>query len=285
MPVTNWNTTTIGGEPFLIIDVAQLRVPLNWTPSSNVFIAVAAPNGINGDAILSYPALVKGDTGDAAALDTAVALNVLDFTDPTADSASFAEIAPGIYKLTMTQRRGPKGNTGVPSIVSPQASDLVGTPVAGKLIAVNAGANGAVYVSEKVGDWYIPATGAVVNAPSGNPGFTIATVAIPAQPNDWRPTAQASTIVTGTGSSLIADLVARLNSSSGNEVGRCFGMAATERLQLTPGPPAGSPDTWDRIAAGVAANVLVRVERQSGTDTFTTSASTTRVRVKADPIP
>jgi hypothetical protein len=53
MPVTNWNTTTIDGKQYLVIDMAKLRVPLDWDPSSNVFLAVAAPDGVDGEALLS----------------------------------------------------------------------------------------------------------------------------------------------------------------------------------------------------------------------------------------
>lgn len=284
MPVTTWNTTVIDGERMLVIDIAKLRVPLDRNPNGFVFLAVSAPDGIDGDALFGYPALAQGDPGPAATLDADVNLTVLDYDDPAADSASWTELSPGVYQYNTTQRRGPQGPPGANTIIG--STDLAGTPFAGRHIAVNATADGAVFVSEKVGDWYIPSATGVYDTPSGNPTFTLTTVAVPAQPNDWRPTVEASTIVTAAGGTdVVTDLVARLNTTGGNEVGRCFGMAPTERLILTPGPPAGSPDGWDRVAAGVPANVLVRVERRTGTNTMTTSKDTTRIRVKADPIP
>jgi hypothetical protein len=226
---------------------------------------------------------VKGDTGDSPTLDSDVNLTVLDYTDDTADSASFNEISPGVYQYTTTQRRGPAGATGTPSILG--ASDLVGTPTAKQMIVVNSTADGAVYQAQKVGDWYIPSS--IANTPSGNAAYTLCSVAVPAQPFDWRPTCEGMCIVTGTGSSVIADLMVRLNTAtSGNIVARCFGMISTaERQVLSSGPPAGSGDAYDRIAAGVGATLHLRVERQSGTDTFTTLGVTTRFRVKVDPIP
>lgn len=282
MPVTTWNTTTIDGERYLVIDMAKLRVPLDRDPNGFVFLAVSAPDGIDGDALFSYPALAQGDPGAAATIDADVNITVLEYDDPTADSASWTALAPGVYQYSTTLRKGPTGADGSPTILG--STDLVGTPLAGKLIAVNSTADGAVYVSQKVGDWYNPAT--INDTPSGNPAYTLCTVPVPAQPNDWRPTVQAQTIVTAAGGTdVITDLVARLNTTGGNEIGKCFGVTATERLILTAGPPTGSPDGWDRVAAGVPANILVRAERRSGANTFTTQATTTRVRVKADPIP
>jgi hypothetical protein len=102
---------------------------------------------------------------------------------------------------------------------------------------------------------------------------------------DWRPIVSGYCVVTGTGTNVKTDLIARINSIGGNDIGRCPGITSTERLTLSSGPPAGSADAWDRILAGTTATIYLRVERQSGSDTFTTSNTTTRFRVKADPVP
>lgn len=283
MPVTNWNTTVIDGKNWLVIDLAKLRVPLDWDASSNVFLAVAAPDGIDGDALLSYPALVQGDKGDPPTLDTDINTTVLAYDDATPDSMSWTETSPGVYQLTATQRTGPTGLTG-PQATILGASDISGTPTAKQVIIVNDTATGVTFATQKVGDWYIPAS--IANTPSGNPGYTLCPVAIPAQNFDWRPTCEGMTIVTGTGTSVVTDLLARLNNAtSGNIVARCFGLTSTERLILSSGPAPGSADGYDRVSAGVAATLYLRAERQSGTDTFTTSGTTSRFRVKVDPIP
>lgn len=282
MPITNWNTAIIDGDPYLVVDMAKLRVPLNWDPSSNVFLAVAAPDGIDGDALFNHPALVKGDDGGPPTLDTDVALTVLEWTDPTPDSAGFTEIAPGVYKYATTQRKGPKGDTG--DVTLHVANDLTGALTPGDTLIVNTTGDGFTVTGRKVGDWYLP--GAILPTPSGTPNFTMTTIPIPAQKSDWRPYCDGQTIVTGTGLYIvITDLVARLNSTSGNELARCFGLTATERLTLSGGPPPGSPDGWDRIAAGVTANILFCTERRTGFDTAITSATTSRFRVKVCPIP
>jgi hypothetical protein len=266
-----------------VIDMAKLRVPLDWDPNGTVFLAVAAPDGIDGDAVFSYPALVKGDDGDPPTLDSDVNLTVLEYTDPAPDAASWTLVSPGTYQFNSTQRKGPKGDTGTNILHT--AGDLAGTLTPGNTLIVNPTSDGFTVVGQKVGDWYTPAT--IADTASGANSFTVTTVPIPAQTYDWRPHCEGLTIVTGTGTNVITDYVARLNGTgtSGNELARCFGMVPTERLILAGGPPPGSPDGWDRVAAGVGANILFRVERQSGSDSFTTSHTTTRARVKVDPVP
>lgn len=281
MPVTNWNTTTIDGQRFLVIDIAKLRVPLDWDPSGTVFLAVSAPDGIDGDALFSYPALVKGDDGDSPALDSDVNLTVLEYTDATPDAASWTLVSPGVYQYNTTLRKGPKGDTGTNILHT--AGDLTGDLTPGRTLVVNPTGDGFTVVGEKVGDWFTPAS--IADTASGNPSFTVTTVPVPPQLFDWRPHCEGMIIVTGTGS-VVTDYVARLNGTGtgGNELTRCFGMAATERLILAGGPPPGSTDAWDRVAAGVNANILFRVEA-TGSGSFTTSHTTTRARVKVDPIP
>lgn len=290
MAVTNWNTTVIDGKNYLVIDLAKLRIPLDWDPSSNVFLAVAAPDGVDGDALASYPALVQGDPGDAAALDPTVNVTVLDYDDATPDSASWALISPGVYQYTTTQRRGPTGASAANNILD--ALDLVGTQIHGKILQLVSNVVGGVPTTQvalqtpKVGDWYTPAT--IVGAPSGNPGYTLSTIPIPSQDFDCRVEVQGQTIVTGTGTNVVTDLVARLGGATTGdpEIGRCFGMTSTERLILSPGVPPGSTDSYDIIAAGSGTvNVYLRTERQAGTDTYTTQAATTRFRARVCPIP
>lgn len=281
MPTTTWNTTTIGGKEYLVIDTAQFRVPLDWDASSNMFIAVASPTGGLG----SFPALVKGDTGDPPTLDS-IDFTALEADDPTPDSATWDEISPGVYKLVLILHKGPQGIPG-DTILTP--SDF-GTPVYGKILAVNATLDDMELVSPKVGDRYVPAT--IANTPAGNPNYTLASVAIPAQPFDWRPDVAAQCLFNTTWVDVTVDLVARLNSpTSGNIVGRGFGFARSgyetlwQLVVLSPGPPAAATTDYDRVAAGAAATIYLRAERQAGTGSFTTTASRTHFSVRVCPIP
>lgn len=280
MPTTTWNTTTIDGVEYLVIDTAKFRIPLDWDPNSNMFIAVAAPTGGLG----SFPALVKGDTGDTPTL-SSVNYTVLEADDPTADSASFTEVSPGVYDLDLSIHKGPQGDAG-DTTVTP--TDFSGTPVAGRILVINDALDGFNIAAQKVGDRYIP--GSITNAPSGNPTYTIASVSIPAQPFDWRPDVSGQCVISTTSYDIDVDLIARLNdATSGNIVGRGYSLqpygAYSRVVNLSSGPPAGASADYDKVLAGAAATVYLRVERQSGTSTFTTTASKTQFCVRVRPIP
>lgn len=285
MSVTNWNTTTINGKDYLVIEVAQLRIPLNWDPSSNVFIAVAAPIG----GLLNYPALVKGDPGDAAQLLNPINLTPLAWNDPTPASASFTTVSPGIYQLSVSLHEGQPGSDGV--TVLHTANDLTGTGVADQMIVLNSTLDGFVYATPKVGDRAIPAI--IKSVPSGNPTFTMAQVGLGPYDFDWRPKVAGHTIVNPVGgvfgnpSDCIVDLFARLNvANGGNIMGSCHGLGGvTERLTLDSAPPAGSNDTYDRIPAGQTATIFFVTERRSGSTTYTAPASTSAFSAWAQAIP
>jgi hypothetical protein len=280
MPVTSWTEETIGGIPMLVISVANFQIPLDWDPTSNMFIAIAAPDGGVG----GLPALAQGDPGVAAAMDSTVNLTVLAYTDATPNSATLTTLSPGLYQLNLTIHAGPTGAAGTTTIMG--ASDVFGSPVPGQVLVVDLDSDGLIYASQMVGDRYIPAT--INSTPSGNAVFTLCSVGVPALSFDWRPQVSGQSIITGTGADAQVDLIARLNdATSGNIVGRGFGLAGINPPTnvLSAGPPAGSADTYDKVLAGNAATIYLRAERQNGTNTFTTSASTTRFEVRVQPIP
>lgn len=285
-PIVTWNVTTINGQQYAVINAAQFRIPLDWDPSSGMFIALGLPTGGWGN----FPALAKGDAGPAPTFDETIDLTVLDFDDPTANSASLVLLGEtdGVpeYQLAVTMHEGRPGTDGTAQL-DPTA---FGTPASKKILIVNPTVDGFIYQSQLVGDRYIPST--VNNTPAGNPLYTLCAVSVPAQNFDWRPKVSGQSVITGTGgffgSNVTVDLIARLNDASGgNIVGRGFGAAATAPTPtvLSSGPPAGSADAYDRVSAGSAAVIYLRAERQTGTDTFTTSAATTWFEVEVRPIP
>lgn len=272
-----WELVTIGGVDYWQIETAQFRVPADWVPGSNMFIATAPP-GASGN----FPAAVKGDKGDTPDLSTTINLTALDYDDPDPDTAAWTETAPDTYQLSLTLHKGPSGEDG-DTVLN---VDDFGTPLPGKILAVNATSDAIEYQTQKVGDRYVPAS--IANAPSGNTAYTLCSVAVPAQDFAWRPMVSGQTVVTGTGANVRVDVVARLNvEASGNIVGRGFGVAGAgpANVALSAGPPAGSGDTYDKVNAGSAVTIFLRVERQSGTDTFTTSGSTTTFAVRVAPVP
>src|SRR5438309_10487140 len=111
-PVTaNWNVTTINGVPMLVIDLAQFRIPLDWDPSSNMFLAVAAPNAAVQQAIGTgaFPALLQGKDGPPPGLSTIINFTPLAYDDATPDSASWTELSTNLYQLNLALHRGPPG--------------------------------------------------------------------------------------------------------------------------------------------------------------------------------
>lgn len=274
--------TTIDGVQYLVIDVAQFRIPLDWDPSSNMFIAVAAPTGGLG----SFPALVKGDPGDRPTFDT-INFTALEADDPTANSATWTETSPGVWKLNLVLHKGPQGIPG-DTILTP--SDF-GTPLAGKIPVVNAALTNFELQFQKVGDRFVPAT--IANAPSGNALFTLCSVSIPAQDFDWRPEVSAQCVITPTATDVRVDLVARLNdAASGNIVGRGFGIVPISFFSIYPvstvlssGAPPAASATYDRVLAGATSVIYLRAERVAGTGTFTTTSDTTWFNVRVRPIP
>lgn len=285
MTVTNWNQVVIDGKNFIAIDVAKFLIPLDWDPSSNMFIAVAAPNGGLGN----FPALVKGDDGDTPDIDLDIDFTPIPYGDATAEFASWTETSPNVYKLNLGLRSGQKGDDG-DSILDP--TDY-GTPVAGRLLRVKSDLSGFELFAPPVGDRYIPAS--VTSVPTGNPAYTMCHINIDAQPFDCRVEIEGQTVVTGTSSDVRVDLIARLDDGTGLSnretagpiVGRGFGLVGIGPSvpHFTPGPPAGSSGTYDKVLAGNTSIVYVRTERQAGSGTYSTDDDTSYFRARVFPIP
>lgn len=281
MPVTNWTTSFIDGREYLIIETSQFRIPLDWDPNSNMFIAIAAPDGGLG----GFPALAQGDDGQTPNIDLTINYSTLDYDDPTPDSASWTEISENLYKLNMTLRRGPQGNAASYNLAD--ADDLTGDPVTGRLIGVKAG-GGYEYVTPKNGDSYWPAT--YYSTPSGNASYPLASVSIPPQGFAWRPHVEGWCVITGTGADVRVDLVARLDSpSAGKILGRGRGLIGTNAsgiaTVLTSGPPAGSAPEYNRIGPTDGAVIYLMGERTTGSNTFTTTDADTWFCVTVQAIP
>lgn len=278
MTVTNWNTTTIDGKNFLVIDVAKFRIPLDWDPSSNMFLAVAAPDGGLGN----IPALLKGDPGVSDVIDDVINFTALEPTDTTPDSADFVEISPGIKQLNLSLHKGAKGDAG--SITLNPAD--YGTPISKYLLQVKSDLSGFEYIAPKIGDRYFPAT--ILSASSGNPTFTLTSIGIGAQAFDWRPSATGQCLITGTGVDIQADLIVRLNDpAAGVIIARGYGAPGINPPAhvLSSALAAGSGANDDKVSAGNTATLYLRVERQSGAETFTTLNTRTLFSARVHAIP
>lgn len=279
MPVISWNTSTIDGVDYLVVDMAKFRIPLEWDPESNMFLAIAVPDGGIGN----FPALVKGDDGDTPVFDEVVNLTVLEPGDPTPDYASITPISGNLYELNLGLHKGEPGADGDTVLDPADFTD----PLPGQVITLNGAGDTFILESPKIGDSYWPAS--IVNTPSGNASYTLCSVGIAPQPFDWRPEVSGWCVVTGTGADVAVNLYARLDDpAGGNIVGQAYdrvGGVSPPTHILVDGPPTNAARDWNKVAAGASATIYLRAERRSGAETFTTSATTTRFKVKVAPIP
>jgi hypothetical protein len=268
----------------LVIDVAKIRVPLDWDPSSNVFVAIAAPTG----GVLNYPVLAQGDPGVTPDIDSTINFTPLTWDDPAPDSASFTETSPNLYRLNLSLHNGTPGDDG-DTVLDP--GDFAGA-APGKIIALNSAATAFELQTPKVGERAFPST--YNSTPTGNPSYTLCSVGIAAQNFDWRPECFGSCKVTGTASDVRVDLFARLGTTgiatpetAGNIVGRAIGGTGVTPAThtLIPALPEGVSGNHDRVLAGNTATVYFRAERVAGTGTFSTSNTDTTFWVKVNPIP
>lgn len=271
--------TTADGQYYHFEGIVDIPVD----PTTGVAVLLLRPQG--GSAGEGVPAIEDGAPGVHAELSEEINFTELAHDDPTPASASFTTLTPpttstpGVYKLNLALHGGEPGDDGTTSI---DVDSVDGTAAAGKMIRVNSAVDGFEYTSEGIVDRWIPTT--INNTATGNPSSTLATVSIPSNTYDfdWRPIVHAQTIVTPDGSNVSVDLVARLNGETGgNIVGRCFGIGGVkERLTITSAPPPGSAAGYDKVLANAAATIYLRTERQTGSNTYTTSASTTLFSVQ-----
>ncbi|WP_066904494.1 hypothetical protein [Mycolicibacterium houstonense] len=259
----------------------NVQIPVS--PETGAAILYLRPQGGMG---VGIPPVAQGDPGVHAEIDEAINFTALEPGDSTPDSASWTTITPpttstpGVYKLNLALHKGAKGDDGE-TVWDP--TDLDPSPVAGRVPVVNSTLDGFELEDQKVSEVCYP--GSVANTPSGNVNYTLASIPVPSRPYARRVRAFGHTVVTGEASDVRVDLIARLNGETGgNIIGRCPGITQTERLQLSPGKAAGLADAYDTIAAGASATVYIRCERQAGTSTYTTSATTSLFSVEVTPL-
>lgn len=280
--MASWTTDD---DQYYIWD-GEVRIPKTFDPASKAAVIMLGPPG----GVAQIPALVKGDPGKHAEIDSTIVLNALAYNDPTADSATWTTITPGddttspVYRLTLNLHKGSPGTSGSSSILG--ASDVTGTATDGYLLSKRVGSAQATWIAPKVGDQYWPASLSNTTGADGS-NRTLATVTIGAQPFDYRLRVFGQCIISGTANTRV-DVLARLNNAtSGDIVARSFGQVGATPAPniLVSGVPAGSASTVGKVLAGQSAVVFLRAEQQASTaDAFTTSASSTSFMVEVAPI-
>lgn len=282
-----WPTVIFGGKEYWQVESMTL---LEKDPQGGVLYLVGVPNGSTG----SVGPLVQGENGHPPILADEEIVTEIEWDNPTPVSSSWVMIDPGnettgpTYQRHTLQRKGKPGDPG-DTVLDP--GDY-GDPLGGQILVVSPDGLSFTAGFQKCGDRYIPAT--VNQTGGGQATFTLASVSIPPQPSDWRPEAQCAVEVTGTGPDVSVDIIARLGTNgilnpetAGNVVGRAMGSRGQYPPihTMVPGPPAGSADAYDRVLAGNNAVIYFRAERQSGADSFITTAARTLIWVKVNPIP
>lgn len=284
MPTEPYPTVTANGVDYWQI---PCLVAKESDPENGVYIYFAKPlDGVSG-----ISGLVKGDPGKHTEFQTTVDFTALAYDDPTAASMSVDVVTPGsdtvsqVVRLVAALHEGEPGADGTTSI---DLDSVDGTAAAGDLIRVNSGVTGFEYVAPWVAGQHWPAT-AASEASAAAAGVTLQTITVASNTykRDWRPYVEASTLVNGSTADVQVDLIARLNNATtGPVVGRAKGVNGTnDKLILTPGPDAGSStgDTALYVAAGAAATIYIRAEKQGGAATYTTT--NTRASMLAVAIP
>ena len=276
-----WPTVTVGGKDYWEVDI-KARVAKESDPNAQVLILVGTPNG--GAAAVGP--LVQGDPGKHAEIDTTIDFTALEPDDPTSDSASWTTVTPpddttpGVYQLSLALHKGAKGDDGA-TVLDPATFSAT---VAAQILQVNSDLSAFELADQRVAQVYRPAT--INNTPAGNANYTLATVPVSSKTFNRIIIPFGYVIVKGnTGPDVVVDFIARITTeTSGNIIGRFPGVGgAVDRLSLVPATPTGTSD-YEKVAAGVSTNVYFRVERQSGSDDYTTSNTTTRCGVLALPI-
>lgn len=283
-----WPTVVYNGKEYWQVESLTL---LEKDPQGGVLYLVGVPNGSTG----SVGPLVQGENGLPPILAPNELITEIEWDDPDPVTAVWNIIDPGTpgvtgptYQRTVVVR---KAQPGVPGDTVLDPGDY-GSPLGGQILIVSPDGTSFVSGFQAVGDRYIPAT--LNQTAGGQATFTLGSIVVPPQPRDWRPEVHAACEITGTGPDVSVDLIARLGTTgisnpeqNGNVVGRAMGSRGQypPMHTMVPGPPAGSADTYDRVIAGNNAIIYLRAERQTGADTFVTTAARTLFWMKVNPIP
>lgn len=265
----------------IVIDNARLEI-VNATEASGVAYLIITPDGGVG----TLPFLAQGLPG-APTLFPTITYTEVDPAEPlpvpnpavTLLDAGGAGLSAK-YSLAFYGHKGDTGATGSPSIGG--ASDLATAPPldsnAEKFTLVYRNSDSKwVPTAQKVGGMYV--SGAISStAHNSTSPRLLSSIAVPAQPFDWRPRPFAQCPVTGSADTRV-DLIARLNdAAAGDQVGYSKGLSGVTPPPniLIPAPPAGTnvPGSYGLVSAGAAATVHLRAEQKAASNaSWSTPAS------------
>jgi hypothetical protein len=264
--------------------------------TTKVAVIVLGPGG----AAANFPAVLHGPPGESVIVDSYTTHQVAFGTTPPASVVTIVSPGgPGVaahVTIDAYVNSGEKGDTGTPSVLG--ADDLTGTPVGGQVLAAVTPGSGDVvavqFVTPKVGPIYSLPT-ISTTALSTSAQRALGSLTIPAQPWAWWPEVDGECVITNAIDTRV-DLVARINSVSGDQVGYGHGAGAgagptTLGLHSAFGaalPGSGTDGMngigYGRVAAGAACTIFFRAENQvSSSNQWSTGAGSFKVKVA--PVP
>jgi hypothetical protein len=260
-----------------------VHFPAGSNIASGAGVVVFGPNG----AVASFPAIFKGDPGDAPTVTWTMSQvaygSSLPSTNPVVVFTPASGLTPPNYDLTFYVNAGSPGASAANTLISPQPSDLDGSPADGYLIGYSSSLSEAQWQPIPVGNYYFDGS---ISATSSNTNAVknLSSIAIASQPFDWWPEISAATNVIGASDTRV-DLVARIGSTSGTICGYGYGQAGSSPPPVSAGPYGLAVGAGTIISAGSGATIYLNAENQtsSANPWNTTSSSFFQVKVVSVP--
>jgi hypothetical protein len=281
-PVGQWDFNPNGYPPGAVLYNGPTLFPAGLDPATTqTAMFVLGPNG----AQITVPAVFDGPAGQPALLNDGTVTTLSPGSSATFELAQTSAGGSGIASQYTVNVGIPKGDTGTAAantLISPQPSDLEGTPLAGYMIGYDPSETKAQWQPILLGPCY-NVTSIATTGTSDGQIRSLTTVSISGLPFPWIPFVDGDAVITGTVNTQV-DLVARLggslNSQSGAQLGRGRGPVGTILgtnpwcNQLLPNFGGLLTSSFGVVAANTGATIYLNTEQQaSTTDTYATGAA------------
>lgn len=212
---------------------------------------------------------------------------------------TLVQTAPGgpgeasAYVLSMDIPKGDTGDDAANTLISPQPTDLIGTPQAHYMIGYSEGTNEAQWQPVPIVAWYnitnIPTTGTTAGQTR-----TLATLSIAGFPFAWTPFAFARSVITGTANTQV-DVVVRLggtiNQTNGLQIARGGGppgaVIGTNPWSVHAIPEYGGllTNNYAQVGANTGATIYLNCEQQAATpNQYSTGTASLTVGIAGVPL-
>ena len=281
-PLGEWTFNPTGYAPGAVLYYGPILFPAGIDPgTTQTAVMVLGPAGGR----VNVPPVFDGQPGQSPDLSVGTVT-----TGAAGSSVAFSltQTSPGAagvssaYTVDVTIPKGDTGAAAANTLISPQPSDLEGSPGALKMIGYDPTMSKAQWQPLPLSFAY-NVTGISTTGTGAGQTRSISSITIPAQANPWLPIIFADCVITGTANTQV-DLVARLggtiNTTSGAQVGRGRGqigaITGTNPWCTTIIPNFTSLLTggYGQVAASTSQIFYLNCEQQaSTTDLYSTGAA------------